>query len=302
MKASMNELNILEIASKHMWALRVVEADGDGPVDLTATHACMLLALRELDLYNVVKSATSPMALELDDLETYIAANYPEQYESPASLAEVAIKLLQDQSTMIKARTDRIWELEAEAANFQGLLDLAYARPGAFGGAPQVSEPAGVIAVNGDGGHSTEVLGWRLEPSPEQKSDLLWAATAQLATEAARLSTTAVVDDTAPIPVDNQCDHDDGIDWQGLPAEYHDTIVGLVGWHLEWSKLPMAARRSIALYAIAWMAGEDGTLTMAQFESRKPGWMPSAGAIAQMFNHRWSEVMKSALAHARVES
>lgn len=88
-----------------------------------------------------------------------------------------------------------------------------------------------------------------------------------------------------------------GIDWTDLPDEYRGYIDQLADGSLKWSGLPNPAKRSIALYVIDDLA-VDGGLTLAYFEKYKPEFMPTGGAISQMFGIRWIEVVENAVKHA----
>jgi hypothetical protein len=82
------------------------------------------------------------------------------------------------------------------------------------------------------------------------------------------------------------------VNWLGLPHDLQAQILRLEDGTATWRSLPQPDRRAIALYAIPRVGGP--TISMAEWQECRPGWMPTASALASMFGLRWSELVAQA--------
>ena len=64
--------------------------------------------------------------------------------------------------------------------------------------------------------------------------------------------------------------------------EARNWIEPLTDGTAKWARLPVPVRSAISLCVISQLA-VDGSLSMAEYQDRKPEFMPSAGAIALLF-------------------
>lgn len=106
------------------------------------------------------------------------------------------------------------------------------------------------------------------------------------------VSTQPVQEDAPEVVSDNGAALGDF--WAGLADDLSAVVGELEAGQTEWRTLPQTDRRGIALHVVRQLAGEDKTLSMAEFEAGKPSWMPTASAITQMFMMRWSELVRNA--------
>lgn len=82
------------------------------------------------------------------------------------------------------------------------------------------------------------------------------------------------------------------INWLGLPHDLQAQILRLEDGTATWRSLPQPDRRAITLYAIPRVGSP--TISMAEWQECRPGWMPTASALASMFGLRWSELVAQA--------
>lgn len=82
--------------------------------------------------------------------------------------------------------------------------------------------------------------------------------------------------------------------WDDFADDLKAIVDDLYTGQTTWRTLELTDKRAIALHVIRQLAGEDKALSMFEFESGKPSWMPTANAVSQMFMLRWSEVVQNA--------
>ena len=81
--------------------------------------------------------------------------------------------------------------------------------------------------------------------------------------------------------------------WQGIESIIDIHLVA--GGGKKWRQLSKELRRQLVEQALRYLA-HGGTLTMAEFDSRSPSWMPSAATLIQTLECKWSDLLKSASA------
>lgn len=88
------------------------------------------------------------------------------------------------------------------------------------------------------------------------------------------------------------------VNWLGLPTDLQAQVSVLQLSQVSWRSLPQTDRRAITLYAIPRVGG--ATMSLSEWNSCRPEWMPTATALAGMFGLRWSELVAQAH-HVAVE-
>ena len=247
---------------KYWNALRGVSQNG-GMVSVDAAGVCISLAVREVD--DVYREALATADKRIDAMT--------EELENLQTDTEREVAGLRRQ---IAERDDMITAGRAENRQLLERISELTARLG---------------SVNDAAIATYRVANENLAARARELTAQLEAANSRPVTLVAHNGTGTPATAASDTPAD--------IHWSDLPAEYHADITGLLAGKARWTDLPVATRRSIALYAIARLA-TDGVLTLAAFESSKPAFMPSGQAIAQMFGIRWSQVVENAVTHARV--
>ena len=86
--------------------------------------------------------------------------------------------------------------------------------------------------------------------------------------------------------------------WDGLPKADFDVIDQLEAGALSFRKLDKTLRRDLVLRVVRSLA-VDGELKVAVYDSRKPAWMPTNGAVTMFSpNGRWFGLVAEALGKA----
>ncbi len=69
-----------------------------------------------------------------------------------------------------------------------------------------------------------------------------------------------------------------------------EIIRGLDSSNVNWSQLDKPVRKAVAAFTIRRLS-VDGKLPISRFETERPPYVPTSGAVASMFGVRWSELV-----------
>jgi hypothetical protein len=275
---------VRSIFDRHVTALRGVTAGGTW-IDDGAARLSLWLALDELDAHHLqIDPQTNGNLARMQQMElrllTWLDAHAfkADETDYSADAAGAVLEILDQQRSVIVMQSEAITAQKAEIERQRTCISMQ----------------AGDMA--------------RMS---EQIADLM-AELAQLRTVA--MAPTYTVNGHGPTTAAVAIEHIDGsitvsretgtptalaptlppvrINWLGLPHDLQAQILRLEDGTATWRSLPQPDRRAITLYAIPRVGGP--TISMAEWQECRPGWMPTASALASMFGLRWSELVAQA--------
>ena len=96
------------------------------------------------------------------------------------------------------------------------------------------------------------------------------------------------VDPTAPTPVawGRACPA-----WDGMTDEEREAVYDLASGRVKFGELSMELRTEILTRVLRYTMDGAERLTMAQFDNRKPDWMPIASGLVRVFGGQWLKML-----------